>query len=325
MIFAYPKILALDVTNLCPMKCIHCPHGHGMIKNKGLMSWDLFTSIIDDVNSWKYEAPQVPEIVLYGNGEPLVHTKIADFVQYCTDRGFNANLSTNIMLATKKRAKSLSKAGLTLIKLSFWGDNKEEYESRTTRQNFEEAIQKAKEFISHIDPSVDVVITIVKYRTLQQSLEPAPEFIEHFIDYPNVKVYCFYGSDWRGTLNIPELKIPLVGEPKREPCKMAGEMLAIAWDGKVLFCLADYNSEDVLGDYYSGSLLEYWNSEERMRRLRLMAQGRFNEMKLCKNCSAPYSENFKERYYQDRERTEIVVGKHLYEKDFLDHAKKDVG
>jgi organic radical activating enzyme len=320
----YPNIIALEVTNLCPMKCVHCPHGHSKIRNKGLMRWELFTSLIDDVNSWQQHAPNPPKIVLYGNGEPLIHPKIADCVQYCTARGLDTNLSTNIMLATKEQAHKLSEAGLKLIKLSFWGDNQEEYESRTVHQSFEEAITRAKEFIEHTSPAMNVVINIVKYRKLGQSLHPSPAFTEHFRSYPNVKFYCFYGSDWRGTLDIPELKVPLAGEPKHEPCKMAGEMIHISWHGKFVFCWLDYNCEYVLGDYFPGSLLTYWRSAERIRRLNIMAEGRFRDIEICRYCSAPYSEQAKERYYQDQERAEIIVGKHIYEKDFLHDPQGEV-
>jgi radical SAM protein with 4Fe4S-binding SPASM domain len=223
------------------------------------------------------------------------------------------------MLASKNRARALSRSGLKLIKLSFWGDTKAEYESRNRMQSFEKAIEKAKGFIEHTEPSTTVVINIVKYRRLGQSLEPDLEFKSNFKDYPNVKFYCFYGSDWRGMLDIAELKVPLEGEPKKAPCNTAGKILPVSWDGRVAFCWLDFNREYVLGDYLPGSLLQYWRSESRLKILRIMAKGRFKDMELCRKCSAPYSEDKKSRTYQDRNLSEVIVGKMLYDDDFLDH------
>ena len=163
-ILRYPKMVAIEVTNHCPMKCIHCPHGHSKIKNKGMMSEKLFQDIVDDVASWKDSAPEIPELVLYGNGEPLLHKKIVEFVRYCAEKGIRPNLSTNIMMTTPELGEELSKAGLKLIKLSFWGDSAQEYESRTKKQSFQKAIEKAKSFIENTISTTEIVINIVKFR-----------------------------------------------------------------------------------------------------------------------------------------------------------------
>lgn len=314
----YPKIIAFEVTNFCQMKCYHCPQGHGLIKNRGFMDYGLFTDVVDDVLSWRDEAPEQPKLVLYGNGEPMLHKRLPEFVAYCTKHGFTKVLSTNVQLATREKARLLSEAGLDLIKLSFWGDNAAEYESRVKHFTFKGAIEQAKDFLEGTSPSVDVLINIVKYRILNDSLQPDPEFMKHFEGYPNVKFYCFYGSDWRGTLDIPELKVPLVGEPKHEPCKMAGDMMPVAWDGQIPFCWIDYNRDYCLDHYSPGRMLEIWRSEKRRALLQMMAEGRFREMELCRNCSAPYSENSKERYYKDQQQETTVVGRHIYENNFLE-------
>lgn len=313
----YPKLVAIEVTNHCQMKCLHCPQGHGLITGKGFMDFELFTQIVADVESWRDQAPTPPKIVLYGNGEPLLHKRLPEFVAHCTQHGFVKVLSTNVQLTTPKLARQLSEAGLDLLKLSFWGDTAAEYESRAPRFSFAESVARARAFLDAVSPSVEVVVNIVKYRGINDSLVPRPEFLALFEDYPNVKFYCFFGSDWRGTLDIPDLKVPLEGEPKHEPCKMAGEMCAIAWDGQVTFCWIDYNREYSLGRYTPGSMLDFWRSPERRRRLELMAQGRFKEMPLCQACSAPYSENTKPRYYKDAARETLVVGKHIYDDNFL--------
>ncbi len=318
---SHPNIVALEVTNHCQMRCVHCPHGHDLIRKKGLMDMDLFRSVIDDIDAWKREAPRLPEIVLYGNGEPLLHKKLPDMVRYVKERGFNVNLSSNVQLASPEKAAALSDAGLDLIKLSFWGDDKAEYEQRAKRHDFDETIEKAKAFIAAASPDMEVLINIVKFRTPGAALDPSPEFMRHFEGFPNVRFYCFFASDWRGTLDLPELKAPLIGEPQKKPCKMAAEMVPISVEGQVVFCWIDYNREWVLGNYRPGSLLDFWRSDERLSRLEMQAEGRFPEMELCKGCSAPYTEAAKERYYRKSGEDAIRVrGRHVYDPDFFEHV-----
>jgi hypothetical protein len=57
--------------------------------------------------------------------------------------------------------------------------------------------------------------------------------------------------------------------------------------------------------------------------LQVMADGKFKDMELCRKCSAPYSEDNKSRTYQDRELSEVIVGKMLYDEDFLDHINSE--
>jgi sulfatase maturation enzyme AslB (radical SAM superfamily) len=315
----YPKIIAFELSSLCQMKCIHCPHGHGMINKKGLMDWQLFEAVMEDIETWRNLADTDPKIVLYGNGEPFLHPRLIDFVQYCTDHGFYKSLSTNVQLVSNEKAGALSRAGLDFIKLSFWGDNREEYESRVKRFTFGEAIQKAKDFAQHAQDNMEISINVVKYRSRGQALVLADDFLAHFEGLPNLKFYSFYGSDWRGTLDIPEFKVPLCGEIQKAPCKLAGELLPVSWEGKIPFCWLDYNRVFALGDYYSGSLLKYWQGKERRKILNMMSKGKFSDIELCRACSAPYTERTKERFFDDQNSKKIIVGKHIYDDDFLEN------
>ena len=278
------------------------------------MSADLFASAIDEASQWDLS----PEIILYGNGEPLLHKNLVSFVRLCSEKNLKSNLSTNVMLADANIASLLSDAGLSMIKLSFWGDNREEYESRTRMQSFEQATEKALEFIRHSSSELKIAINVVKYRGENNSLEPRSSFMKLFESYENVQIYSFYGSDWRGTLPIPELKIPLTGQPKPNPCHLAGDMITMAWDGQFSLCWLDYTREFDLGMRFTttGDLLKFWSSEARMKYIRMMQSGLFRDIDLCVACSAPYSETDKPRFFKDNKKSGICRGTHIFEPEF---------
>ncbi|MEI7905183.1 MAG: radical SAM protein, partial [Candidatus Firestonebacteria bacterium] len=82
----YPRIVAIEPTSLCNLKCTMCPvHSSGGKENKraaGMMKFGLYKRIIN----------QLPEkekvnLVLHGYGEPLLHPEIAEMVAYAKKAG----------------------------------------------------------------------------------------------------------------------------------------------------------------------------------------------------------------------------------------------
>ncbi len=62
---APPVCLYLEVTNRCNLLCETCPRTFEALEPPADMSWELFTSIVDQV-------PDVARVVLHGVGEPML-------------------------------------------------------------------------------------------------------------------------------------------------------------------------------------------------------------------------------------------------------------
>ena len=60
-----PVCLYLEVTNRCNLLCTTCPRTYEELEPPADMSWDLFTSIVD-------QAPDLARAVLHGVGEPML-------------------------------------------------------------------------------------------------------------------------------------------------------------------------------------------------------------------------------------------------------------
>ena len=60
-----PVCLYLEVTNRCNLLCTTCPRTYDELEPPADMSWDLFTSIVDQV-------PDLARAVLHGVGEPML-------------------------------------------------------------------------------------------------------------------------------------------------------------------------------------------------------------------------------------------------------------
>ena len=294
----FPMHLILEVSSLCNSACVHCPNGAGLLKKKykGLMSLEMAKNILNEVVGIRTENEEFnPQAILYGNGEPLLHPNITDIVRMAAERQLLPSLSTNMISLKSEHGKSLSKAGLSFIKLSFWGDNAAEYESRC-KHSFSRALEKARHFIEACEDSVKIEINVVKYRN--GPLEIAPDFLEYFSGYKDkdVEIYSFYGSDWAGLLPHPGLSEDLTEfNRKKEPCSHFRDNMMIAHDGTMMFCWLDFNRHGDCGKYKPGNLLSLWRQDARRHVINLMEHGKFDELVPCATCSAPYTERGKQR------------------------------
>ena len=72
--------LYLEVTNRCNLLCETCPRTFEALEPPADMSWELFTSIVDQV-------PDVARAVLHGVGEPMLVKALPRMIRYLKDRG----------------------------------------------------------------------------------------------------------------------------------------------------------------------------------------------------------------------------------------------
>src|SRR4051812_37389184 len=70
-----PVCLYLETTNRCNLLCTTCPRTYEELEPPADMSWDLFTSIVDQV-------PDLARVVLHGVGEPMLVKNLPEMVRY---------------------------------------------------------------------------------------------------------------------------------------------------------------------------------------------------------------------------------------------------
>src|SRR6266487_1426004 len=77
---AEPVCLYLEVTNRCNLLCTTCPRTYEALETPADLSWELFTSIVDQV-------PTLSRAVLHGVGEPMLVANLPRMVKHLKDRG----------------------------------------------------------------------------------------------------------------------------------------------------------------------------------------------------------------------------------------------
>ncbi len=108
---APPVCLYLEVTNRCNLLCETCPRTFEELEPPADMSWELFTSIVDQV-------PDVARVVLHGVGEPMLVKALPRMIRNLKDRGVYVVFNTNGTLLSAKKYQAIIDTGLDELRVS---------------------------------------------------------------------------------------------------------------------------------------------------------------------------------------------------------------
>jgi MoaA/NifB/PqqE/SkfB family radical SAM enzyme len=117
---ALPRFIQIEPVGHCNLRCRMCPVRYRDVSN-AFMAWDAYTGIIDAL-------PSLSELHLQGLGEPLLHPRFFDMVEYAGARGVKVSVNTNLTLLTPAKAERMASCGLAAIFVSIDGATAETYE-----------------------------------------------------------------------------------------------------------------------------------------------------------------------------------------------------
>ncbi len=269
----YPRLVAIEPTNRCNLRCVMCPvHSAPEGKKKrasGFMAFTLFKRVIK----------QLPErkkvnLVLHGYGEPLLHPKIVEMVSFAKKSGVNdVQFATNGMLLSREKSKGLIASGLDRLDVSLDGYTKAEYEKIRVGANFETVKENIAEFLRLRGAGKKPVLNIrlVKQKGNEEGL----------------KRFISYWSRTADTVTVDECHDEgsvKHSEKGRFPCPALRLLMEIYWDGTVALCNMDAFARNKLGDLKREKLLEVWNGRKLNRIRELHNKLVFKKPAICDKC-----------------------------------------
>jgi MoaA/NifB/PqqE/SkfB family radical SAM enzyme len=166
-----PVCLYLETTNRCNLLCTTCPRTYEELEPPADMSWDLFTSIVDQI-------PQLQRAVLHGVGEPMLVKHLPRMVRYLKDRGTYVLFNTNGTVLNEKNGRALIAAGLDELRVSFDAANAESYRAIRGKNYFNRILKNVRAFRElqeregHAKPQVSAWLT-----GLRETIEELPDFV----------------------------------------------------------------------------------------------------------------------------------------------------
>ena len=168
---ADPVCLYLETTNRCNLLCTTCPRTFEDLEPPADMSWELFTSIVD-------QYPNIARVVMHGVGEPMMVKELPEMIRYLKDRGAYVLFNTNGTLLTEKNGRKLVESGLDELRVSLDAADAKTFEAVRGKDFFQRIVRyvraftamQAREGLTH--PRVSLWLT-----GLRETVDQLPDFV----------------------------------------------------------------------------------------------------------------------------------------------------
>jgi organic radical activating enzyme len=254
------KISSIEVTNICNLRCPHCPVGvkpfrqnilpiltDGVDYPKGYMSMARFKQALQYTGS---------TVKLHLHGEPLLHPQICDFVCLVRQQNKRVVVSTNGILLTEAMSQKLIESGTSQIEVSIHTQK-----SLQGFKNLFDANEKAGRHSNIFGHLVDC--NILKLRKWVNRTKIERKYLH--------RVFLFATHNW--ALNAPTLDL-------YERCSYVNNGLCdVKWDGRIVACCFDFEGKNYLGELDDFSNLQHKKYE------------------LCKCCSPTWVQGYDNFYF----------------------------
>jgi radical SAM protein with 4Fe4S-binding SPASM domain len=185
-----PSYLQLEPVGQCNLRCPMCPiqfrqdgPPHGP---PAFMPFDTFTRLV-----CQFEGLET--LHLQGLGEPLMHPRIFDMVEYASHRGIRVTTNSNLTLLNERKAEACIRSGLDCLHVSIDGADAAQYERIRVRGHFErvihnvQLINQAKRRLHSETPRLHLVMVLMRSNLAQlpglvrlgAELEMEEVFVQH--------------------------------------------------------------------------------------------------------------------------------------------------
>ena len=178
-----PVCLYLETTNRCNLLCTTCPRTYAELEPPADMSWELFTSVVDQL-------PDLKRAVLHGVGEPMLVKNLGSMVRYLKDRGVYVLFNTNGTVLTEKSGRAMIDAGLDELRVSLDAANAASYKAIRGKNYFDRILRNVRAFRElqeregHDRPRVSAWLT-----GLKETIVELPAFVQVAADIGVKEVY----------------------------------------------------------------------------------------------------------------------------------------
>lgn len=273
----YPLLVDLELSTLCNL---HCPMCYTITEefkqkvNACLMDFGLFTSIVDEI------AGKVPAIRLSLRGEPTIHPKFLECIEYAKRKGIQeVSTLTNGSRLSAGFFKKMLDAGMDWITISVDGLD-EMYESIRKPLKFSEILEKLQD-IKRIKKEQRVHKPVIKVQSIWPAIRENPEkFYNTIASYVDVIAFNplidYLGND-----------DGIMYEDNFSCCQLY-QRLVVGADGQAMMCSNDEEGTVIVGDANSESIYEIWHGDalNRTRDIHRQQDG-FLKIPVCVRCYLP--------------------------------------
>lgn len=170
-----PSYVQVEPVGQCNLRCQMCSiqfrQDGPPVGPPAFMDFATFTSIID-------QFPALTDLHLQGLGEPMMHPRYFDMVEFAAGKGIKVTTNSNLTLLNPKRAERCVTSGLECLHISIDGSTAETYERIRKRAHYDRVIRNIELLLETRDrlgswlPHLKMVMVIMR-----QNLHELPDLM----------------------------------------------------------------------------------------------------------------------------------------------------
>ena len=273
----FPIYLLIEPVSACNLRCIMCFQiDESFTSNNnfmGNMDIDFFKKIIDEAAEGGTKA-----ITLASRGEPTLHPKLGEMLEYCSGKFFELKINTNGIILKDKLIHQILKSGVTDMVFSIDSYTKKDYESIRIQGVFETVlnnVKRFKEIKERFYPNSKCATRVSGVR-VDKKQDPNA-FKDFWKEYVEHVVIVEMENRW-DTYNNPK---EIAGTCA---CDYLWERMYVWYDGLCNPCDVDYKSELQVGSIKENSIKDIWTGEKYQKLRKLHLDGNRNSCYPCDRC-----------------------------------------
>lgn len=277
-----PAQLVFMVTNLCNANCIMCPHKKFREMNYDavkIMPMELYKKTLRDAKDF------VKQIIFTG-GEPLLDPNIFERIWYAKGIAPQATLlffTNGTLLHKNNNIQKLLQSPLDSITVSLDATTREDYENVRLQLSYQQLINNVKNLYSKKCQSGAKQLIRFSILALKANEKSHQVFFKEMKDFADV-LELNNPHNFAGLVDV-EVKYAYISK-KRFPCYYLWSRMTIPPDGMISICGYDFVKGHIVGSLYDKTVMEIWNAETFKSVRDFHLQGKYDNIKMCKKCTA---------------------------------------
>ena len=254
----FPRIVALEFTNVCNLRCPYCAAQIGPVRGqRGFMTGATFARIVSQLREFPLQTLRV-----IGGGEPTMHPRFAEFASQLQGVAGISTLTTNGQLFSGKNSRQTA-TSFDIVEISVDGSDATEYEKYRVGGSFRKLLGGIELLRSAAAQERSKMVLHIRIMTKVSDVERIPELRSYWEQYADsVSVQHLFDRTGDGT-NLFTI-MPKVEGAFRQ-CEYPFKAMGICWNGDVPLCPAIEERLKVsdggllLGNVNNDSLLKIWH------------------------------------------------------------------
>ena len=268
----FPSQLILDITEVCNLGCVHCPHPifkNSNLYGKRFLDPELNAKMVNEVST---DGRGHCQYIRYtSNGEPLIHPLGYKMIQDAVDHSKTfVCLTTNGTIMKEKKTRQLLDSGIHMIDISIDAYRPETYAKIRVGGNLEitrENVLRLLKWVRQGELDTKVVVSFVEQPNNTNEVEDFRRFWKNE-GATNVVIRRLHSASGAvGNIAETMREKQKDNETKRYPCLYPWERLVLDPKGYLAFCPTDWQYKSTFSDFRKYSIGEAWRGEF-MKKLR---------------------------------------------------------